>query len=286
MKLSHDPLTDRHVKGAIDKILRDIDLAKISSVTNSEHDTAWRKWIMATPYNKVQGLESFNYSAFIPGTTDAFGEFIARYSTRRVRVSRNDFVLTEILARSWNRQLVYLEDEPLNDNDCAIISLPFSGNGSYYQHWNDFLNQADDLGVPVFLDAAYFGISHGIEYPLHRTCIKDFSLSLSKNLAGNPLRLGIRFTKDNIDDGITAGLIGSDIFDRLNAWIAIQLLNKFSHAWTINRYQSISDDIVAKNNLVSTNTVTLALGNESMTQFKRGDYIRVVISDEISRVFA
>ena len=285
MKLNHDPLADRHVIDSIDRILRDIDLAKISSITNFNHDKSWRSWIMNTPYNHVQGLDSFVYSAFVPGTTDAFGEFIARYPTRRIRVSRNDFVLTEILARSWNRTLLHLEDALLDQNDCVIISLPFSGNGSYYQHWNDLLDQADLFEVPVFLDAAYFGISHGIDYPLHRSCIKDFAISLSKPLAGNQLRLGIRFTKDNVDDGVTAGLIGSDIFDRLNAWISMQLLNEFSHAWIIDRYKPVSDTIVNQYNLVPTNTVTLALGNESMMQFKRGDYIRVVISDEISRVF-
>lgn len=270
----------------IDYIFRDIDLAKISSVTNHAHDQTWREWITQSPYHTVQGLDSMLWSAFIPGTTDAFGEFIARYPSRRIRVSRNDFILTEILARTWNRTLVHLEDEPLSMQDCAIISLPFGGNGSYYNDWDDFLDQADKLSVPVFLDAAYFGISHGIDYPLYRSCIQDFAISLSKPVAGNPLRLGIRFTKHNIDDGITAGLIGSDIFDRMGAWVSIQLLKTFSHSWIIKRYLPISEEVINKHKLIATNTVTLALGDESLLEYKRGDYIRVVISDEISRILA
>jgi hypothetical protein len=283
LKIGHDPLTDPVVVAALDNILRDLDLAKISTITNNDHDRVWRNWITSASYHRVQGLDTLPYSAFVPGTTDAFGEFIARYPSSRVRVSRNDFVLTKILAKSWNRHLVYLEDEPLSANDCAIISLPFSGNGSYYSNWLEFLDQADEFGVPVFVDAAYFGISHGIQYPLDRTCIKDFTISLSKNFAGNPLRLGIRFTKDLIDDGVTAGLLGSDIFDRLGAYIAIELLKTFSHSWTIDRYLPVSQAILQQFNLAATNTVTLALGNKTMQEFKRGDYIRVVISDEISQ---
>jgi len=113
--------------------------------------------------------------------------------------------------------------------------------------------------------------------------VKDFTVSLSKNLAGNSLRLGIRFTRDHVDDGITAGLIGSDIFDQLNAYISIELLKTYSHNWTISKYKESSDMIAKKLGLSNTHTVTLKIGNDSMTEFKRGDFIRVVISDELSR---
>jgi hypothetical protein len=283
VKLTHDPIQDREVKDSIDKILSNLSLATITTVTHNELDLQWRHWLLDSSYNTVIGLDSLPYSAFCPGTTDAFGEFIARYPTHTIRVSRNDFVMTKILAKSWNRNLKFLEDDPLENGDCVLTSLPFSGNGSYHAAWPSILDQADELDVPVFIDAAYFGISHDTVYPLNRTCIKDFTVSLSKNLVGNPLRLGIRFTRDQVDDGITAGLIGSDIFDRLNAYISIELLKTYSHDWFISKYKHHSDTIAKNLGLSNTNTVTLKIGNESMTEFKRGDFIRVVVSDELSR---
>jgi hypothetical protein len=146
------------------------------------------------------------------------------------------------------------------------------------------LDQAYELGVPVFIDAAYFGISHGLHYPLDRKCVTDFAVSLSKNLAGNPLRLGIRFTKDNIDDGVTAGLLGSDIFDRLGAYLSIQLLQKYPHAWLIDHLAPVSQQVCEQLRLTPTNTVTIGIGGDEYRQdFLRGDFVRVCITQEISK---
>ena len=282
MKLVHDPIQDSEVQGSIDKILSNLSLSAIASVTHNELDLQWRRWLQSSSYNTIIGLDTLPYSAFCPGTTNAFGEFIARYSTHTIRVSRSDFILTKILAQSWNRRLKFLEDGTLEHNDCVLISLPFSGNGSYHSAWPSILDQAEELDVPIFVDAAYFGLSHDIVYPLNRTCIKDFTVSLSKNLSGKSLRLGIRFTRDQVDDGITAGLLGSDIFDRLNAYISIELLKTYSHCWFISKYKKRSDEISKKFGLRNTHTVTLKIGDDSMTEFKRGDFVRVVISEELS----
>lgn len=283
MKLGHNPMNIPESQAFINSVISMITYEKLLQIKNADLDRAWRHWLQCSSYNQVTGLNTMLYSAFCPGVTDAFGEFIARYPSRRVRVSRSDFVLTKILCRSWHRSWLSLEEAELDNNDCLIMSLPFSGNGSFYPEWDNILNECNQKQIPVFIDGAYFGISHGIRYPLEYQCITDFSISLSKNLAGNPLRLGIRFTKDNIDDGITAGLIGSDIFDRLGAFISIKLLEEFPHDWFINKYKSIGLSICQQYGLEPTNTLTLALGNKSMTEFKRGDYIRVSISEELSR---
>lgn len=267
----------------IDTLWPTISYQKLSALTNADLNQAWRKWLLDSPYHTVSGLDLMCYSAFCPGTTDAFGEFISRYPNRRVRVSRSDFVLTPILARAYGRELYYLEYGELASNDCVIASVPFSGNGTTMPGWDRLLDQADALGVPVFIDGAYFGISHDCYYPLERKCVTDFAVSLSKNLAGNPLRLGMRFTKDNVDDGVTAGLIGSDIFDRLGAYISIELLKKYPHAWLIDRLKPISQQICHELGLTATNTVTIGLGGDEYRQeFLRGDFVRVCITQEIS----
>jgi hypothetical protein len=281
MKLAHEPLREPEVIAYINTLFPDINWQNIDKIKNSELDTAWRDWLTNSKYNRVIGLEQFTHSAFCPGTTDAFGEFLSRYPSRRIRVSRSDFVLTKILSKTFQREFLYLEEEVLHTNDCVVMSMPFSGNGSKHPAFDLILDQADFMGVPVFVDAAYFGISHNIEYPLHRACIRDFTLSLSKNMAGNPLRLGIRFTKDLVDDGITAGLIGSDIFDRLGAYISIKLLNRFSHAWLIEKYNDTAIKICTERGLTPTNTITLAIGQDHMIEYKRGDYVRICISDDL-----
>jgi len=284
MHISHIPMQDKQIIAFIDTIFPKITFEKLNNLTHEDLDLTWRKWLLSSNHNTISGLDFFKYSSFSPGTTDAFGEFISRYPNRRIRVSRNDFILTKILSKSYNRELLYLEDSKIERDDCLIISLPFSGNGDIYPNFDDLLNDCDKSDVPVFIDGAYFGISNNIHYPLDRKCIKDFVLSLSKNLAGNPLRLGIRFTKEQIDDGITAGLLGSDIFDRLGSYISIELLNNFSHNWTIEKYRNKSNEICEHFGLIPTKTFTIAIGPENMIQFKRGDYVRISITEELSRV--
>jgi hypothetical protein len=281
MLIGHKPLQIPEVIKFINQQFPQITWHKLMEVKHSDLELAWRAWLLASPYNKITGLEQFTHSGFCPGTTDAFGEFIARYPHRRVRISRSDFVLTKILSRSWGHSLEFVEDGPLESNDCMIMSMPFSGNGDRLPNQDALLDQADQLEIPVFVDGAYFGISQDIEYPLHRTCIKDFTVSLSKNMVGDPLRLGIRFTKDAVDDGITAGLIGSDIFDRFGAYLTVQLLDNFSHSWLMQKYFTKSQQICKELGLTPTKTFTLALGPESMTDYKRGDYVRICITDEL-----
>ena len=284
MKLSHDPLQIPEALAYLDKIIPTLTVNGIASITHETLDHVWRHWLSNSIYNTVIGLDTFKYSCFASGTTPVFGEFIARYNIRRIRVSRSDFVLTQILSQTYNRKIQYLEDEKLDANDCVILSFPFSGNGSYYPDYLTLLDRADILGIPVFVDGAYFGISHGIDYPLNRKCVTDFATSLSKNLAGAPFRMGIRFTRYPVDDTISAGLIGSDLFDRLNASLSIQLLKQFSHNWIIEKYRPVSDQICFTNNLAPTNTVTIGLDNNCRDEFKRGDYYRVCISEELNRV--
>lgn len=285
MKQAHDPLLIPEAKQFMMQTLNHINLDEVCNLQHQHLDQAWRAWLSASSYNTVHGLDQFSHSCFCAGTTPVFGEFISRHSKQRLRVSRSDFVLSKILARTYHRSMQWLEEEPLKHNDCLIISLPFSGNGSWYPGFQELLYHADDLGVPVFIDAAYFGISHGIEYPLNHACVTDFATSLSKHLAnGNAFRMGIRFTRTSIDDGLSAALLGSNVFDRLNAYISIQLLNNFSHDWIIRKYKVASEGICHNNLLEPTNTITIGLGGQTHVHMKRGDYIRVCISEELSRI--
>lgn len=280
MDKGHIPLQIPEVIKYADNLLSSLKLGNLKGVTNAQHDASWRSWLTSSSFHTVVGLEQLPHSAFLPGTTDAFGEFIARYPGRRIRASRSDFILTKILSSSWNRQFLALEEAPLDENDAVILSMPFSGNGSEYP--KNILGQAEKLDVPVMIDAAYFGNSQGVVYDLRYNCIKDFAVSLSKCLAPNQLRLGIRFTRDAVDDGVTAGLLGADIFDRFGCYMSMQLLEKYSHDFVVQTVKPISDSVCKQLHLEPTKTMTLALGGESLRKdFERGDYIRVCITNEI-----
>lgn len=277
----HDPLQDTDIAYAIDQSLSNLSCKKLSSMQHREFVQTWRSWLNASPYCKILGLDQFKYATFCAGTTPAFGEFIARNNSRRIRVSRSDFILTSILARTYTRDICYLEDQDLHTNDCVIISQPYSGNGTQYPNLDQMLTSANQLNVPVMIDGAYFGLSYNSVIDLQYPCITDFATSFTKNFFGHNLRVGIRFTRDIIDDSISAGILAWEMYDRVGAHVAVDLMSKFSHAWFIDKYQPLSKQICQQLGLVPTATVTLALGNDNFNEFRRGDYNRVCITNEL-----
>jgi hypothetical protein len=283
MKLPHDPLEPNILKIFVDEQLKNLQSTQIQNVEHQELDQAWRHWL-SNSLNVVKGLDQFTHSCFSAGTSVCFGEFISRYPNRRVRTSRSDFVLGQILSKSYQREHTFLEDDQLRHNDCLLISLPFSGNGGLYPNWDELLKLANDLEVPVFIDAAYFGISYDVVYDLTWPCIQDVALSLSKNFSPVGFRLGMRFTRSFVDDGVSSGLVVADIFDRVNSYISIQILKNFMHDEFLRPYKKGQIMVCDQLELVPTNTVTLALDPTMRKEFQKGDFYRVCITEELSQL--
>lgn len=275
-------ICDSIIFNFIDQALKTANLNKVLELPYSQYEQVFRQWITTNSYNTVLGLDKFTHSSFSYGTTSSFVEFISRHSNRRVRGSRSDFVLTKVLAKAYNKNFCRLEDEPLDCNDCVIVSLPFSGNGGMFPNLDNLLNECDAKGIPVMIDAAYFGISFDVTYNLNHACITDFVVSHSKNFYLLDFRVGIRFTKDLIDDGLGAPILMYNTFNKLGGHIGIELMKQFSHKWLIDRYKTRYNEVCNQLELAPTNTITLALGNNNYKKFQRGDYNRVCVSDIIS----
>lgn len=278
------PIQDSEIAEFVDQKIKTYNFVTVTQLEYQQYDTVFRSWLSTKTENKIIGLDQFSYSCYSSGSAPTFGEFISRNPGRRIRSSRSDFILTAILAREYKRNFCYLEDDSLDQNDCVIISLPFSGNGSTYPDFNSLLDQCDQMDIPVMLDAAYYGISYGLEYNLTHPCVQEIVFSLSKNFYCNDLRVGIRFSRDRIDDGVSASLIMAGIFNKLGAQLGIDLLSNFSHAWFINKYKQKYFNLCSELELVPTNTITLGIGdNIKYSEFIRGDYVRVNISRAISQ---
>jgi len=280
----HHPVLDKEICQYLDRIFGALTWDRVQKIQYQDYDSAWRKWLGASSYNSVRGLDRFRHSCFIAGATPVFGAFIARHRDRRIRVSKDDFKVTAVMAKNHGAECVWLEDQDLSSNDCMIMSVPFSANGTQHPEATRWLNRADQLSVPVMIDGAYFSISHDIQYPLERSCVQEVCFSLSKSHAGNVLRLGIRFSLDAIDDIVSAAQVGADLFDRMGALVTIELLQKYSHDWFIEKYRPLSDQVCQELDLVPTNTVSLALGGSRFQEFNRGGYNRVCISQRLSKL--
>ena len=278
----HYPLQDSEVRDTLDHVLRNLDLECVERLKHVVLEKTWRQWLTKTGLNVVKGLDSMDFAHFVPGVTPCFSEFVSRYHNRRIRVSRSDFVMTKIACRLQNRPLVHLEDQELKPQDAVVMSLPFSGNGGVYPDYDYIIDQACKLGVPVMIDAAYFGISYGLVFDLSPSCITDFCVSLSKPFFGFGIRSGMRFTRHAVDDSLSAPISTFGIFDRISGYVSTKIMQEFQHDPFVRKHQPRQIETCETLGITATPTLTLALGDEDWSDYKRGDYNRVCISSAFS----
>ena len=276
-----EPIYDSEIINSVNNIVKSIDW----NVAHKDYVQAYTTWLEQSTHNKIN-LSDFKYANFSYGTTTAFAEFISRHHTRTVRFSRDDFLLSKILCTSYNIKYRFIEDGDIAKNDCVIVSLPFTGNGTKLPNLDSILDQCDELDVPVMIDGAYFGIGKDVSYELDRKCIKEFTTSHSKNFALQNLRIGIRYSKDFIDDALNVPVSMADCYNKLGAYIAVELMKQYSSDYIIDKYWKRYLSICEDNNLTPTNTITLARGDnldaDIREMFTRGNYVRLCVSKPLT----
>lgn len=283
MLLAHKPLIDPEVKKKVFFLntklnSEDIELETWNTQTYLDQ---FELWIKSSSHNKVVGLENFSHKAYCAGVNDAIAGFVSRHvKQKRIRFGRAEFVGAKINSNAMQADWCWLEDDEIKANDAVILSWPYAGNGNEIPGQPELLDRCQQLGVPVMIDLAYFGISHGMTFDISQSCITDVAVSLSKPL-NVPLRLGMRFTREYHDDNIQS-LSDLKIYNRMAVNIGIELLKNFSHDWLINKYLPIYQNICTKLNLQSTPTITLALGNSlEHKEFLRNGIYRICVTDEL-----
>ena len=189
-------------------------------------------WIVNTKNNNLKGLEKFTRKDVILGTTQSFDEAYFRYSNRRLRIFRREYAYHKRNLKN----LVFIEDEPLKENDWIIISYPFSGIGDVAENIDEIFKESENLNIPILVDCAWFGTCHNIDFNFCSPAISSVSFSLSKGIGLGRMRIGIRYS--NYSDG---PIFQQNNFNHLvgsNMEIGIYQMKKFSSDFTCNKYKT------------------------------------------------
>lgn len=149
------------------------------------------QWIASSQKNKFEGLEIFPFRCLINGTTQCFDEAYLRYKEKRLRIFRGEYAYHKRICTDF----VFIEDEPLKENDWIIVSTPFCSTGDVHPEFYNLLDSAHHLKVPVIVDCAYFGTCTGVTADLSHPAIFEVCFSLTKGLGLGDIRSGIRFSK-------------------------------------------------------------------------------------------
>lgn len=187
-----------------DKALQSTTLKDLGNNVVPDYCSQYRDWILSSRLNTVSGLETLPVAAFSQGTTEAFDNFYIRHHSRRFRVFRGEYIYHKrIWQRHYEDQWAFIDDDALKPNDAVIVSWPFADTGNRHDQFNqEFLDKCYQLGVPVLIDAAFFGVCANQHYDFSHPAIEEVVFSLSKSFPVNALRIGIRFAREDFEDGM------------------------------------------------------------------------------------
>jgi hypothetical protein len=261
-------------------IAEEIKYHNPTEVDLKEYLETYTQWIVDSKRNQLTGLENYVSKSFIHGTVQGFDHFYIKHFTRRFRFFRGEFMYHQAsmkagLAWAW------LNDGNIESNDAVIISVPFSDFGSKHTDLDSILDICESLEVPVLLDFAYLAISKNIVVNLNYKCIDSVCTSISKAFDGAQyLRCGIRFQRENLDDGIDAfNSVG--MVPHKNMSTAVYLMKKYSIDYNWDAYATQYELVCKEFNLQPTDCILFGLSTE-YAECNRGNILnRVCISKDL-----
>lgn len=233
------------------------DIEKYQDFIRSYHN-----WIHSSD-QPVKGLPGKPF--VVSGITDAFNQLYGLYNKVGLfdgEYGYHKLVLGDRVTHNFN------------DADCIVVSHPFSADGfSADAH----LQIADRYNKPIFVDCAFFGVCHDIDFDftgyknIHSVCF-----SLSKTFGTGLHRVGLLYTKDKFPTTVyhdwNYPLISQAIQHNL-------ILQTKTPDCAFKNYKQKQIDICKQLDLTPSNTILFGLSSDDKyKEYKRGNINRVCIS--------
>ena len=198
----------------------------------------YQEWLRSSTLNKISGLDAFPVPAYSLGTTESFDKFYLKHTTRRFRCFRGEYIYHRLAWRNYfPKAHCFIEDDEIREGDAVVVSMPFADTGDIHHAFTtEFLDDCYAKGVPVLVDAAFFGIVAGLEFNFDHPAITDIVFSLSKTFPVNYIRIGIRFTREDDDDSLLV-LHKTQYVNRLGAAIGLKFMEKWGPDHIYNKWR-------------------------------------------------
>jgi hypothetical protein len=243
------PLADSY----IEQLQQDVLNGKLDKDITDNVYTNFKKemtaWLLQSQLNTITGLDSFNRVDIVNGCT----QFIDTvYMNGPVQVLAGDYRYHARLG-NW-----YTYPGFLNEEKQLIIAWPFPSTGDTHAAMNDILNEAENKGISVHIDGAWFTCCRGIDFDLSHPSIKSVAISLSKGLGLGWNRVGLRWTKNSNADAVTI-MNDFNMNLRAPAMIGLHFLRNLQPDYLWNTYGDIYYTICKDFNLTPTKSIYLAL---------------------------
>jgi hypothetical protein len=245
------PLSDNRIESMIQDVLS----GKIDKDTTDTVYTDFKRemtsWLLQSKLNIITGLDNFDRVDIINGCT----QFIdAEYMKCQPQVLIGDYRYHDRLGNWGTRHGILQEGVPL------IIAMPFPSTGAVHTQMTEILDEAQDKGIDVHVDGAWFTCCRGIDFDISHPAIKSMGISLSKGLGLGWNRVGLRWTRQPTPDSVTI-MNDFNMNLRAPAMIGLYFIRNLPPDYLWSTYGDIYHKICTDFNLTPTKSIYLALKN-------------------------
>ena len=210
-------------------------------------------WIRGSTVSPVEGLDKFSVRYFVNGVTEAYDIFFAQNKGRRFRVFKGEYPYVQLSVPDW----VYIEDDDIKAGDAVAFTTPFYLDGGVPRNFEALLDRCRDLGVPVFVDAAYFGTCYGVSFDYSHPAISMLGFSLSKTYSIQSYRAGMLLMREKLGN-FEEIQVASGYFNRVGAFVGLSLMQKFSADFMPLTYRMAQRDVAYRLGLLPSHSIMLA----------------------------
>jgi hypothetical protein len=210
----------------------------------------WLRSCKATP---VVGLDQFSERYFVNGVTQTYDIFFYEHKARRFRTLKGEYPYVRLSVDNW----AHLEDDELRKDDALALSYPFYADGGVPRNYRQLLDRCQELGVPVLIDAAYFGTCYGVAFDYSHPAIEMVSFSLSKPFCAQSFRIGILFAKRKL--GYLEEIqVEARYYNRVGAYMGLKLMREFPPDFMPDKYRDAHHRICRELGVMPTHCLMLA----------------------------
>lgn len=162
----------------------------------------------------------------------------------------------------------------LSKADVIIISHPSSADGECS---HSAIAEADKLGIPIFIDCAFFGICSGIDFDFSKyENIHSVCFSLSKTFGTGWQRVGLLYTKDDYPANVYSEW---QYPFTASAMFHYSLIDKYGPDHMFEKYRTQQISICGELGIVPSSTVIFGWDyTEKYNEYRRGNVNRICIS--------
>lgn len=211
---------------------------------------AYNSWIHSSKHTVVNGLQGFA-TALTDGVTGAFADFSHAFPFKCTTVFKGEYPYH----RDIGAKVIVSLDE-LTNNDKLIISLPFAATGNVHLEYDKILEHCNALGIPVFIDCAYFGSCSLGNVTVDYDCVKFVAFSLSKTFGTGRCRIGLCYYR-NISPGPMQLLNEYNYINHVAVNIHMPIIQEFTPDYMYNTYRGKQLEIATLLDITPSNTVFL-----------------------------